>query len=765
MRSPSKLLSSNSPYTSDLNYFKEFKLQKESLIDDRFLPKQSSSANSEFVNIYGTSSASNLSSNYEVRKVLEKEIEPYMYSIKNELRLMCENFFKEIGEFKTFRTDIASLKESSAANKKLLLIQKEENEKKLSDYNNKINASNKLIEEQKQALGDYGKRVKNFEYYYDGLQEKIYQVESIKSRIEVFESNQDTLYRKLEENISAKFNNTFKENEISVNAIKEEMSPLKKSLMVQKVENETLKGEVKSFSKDLNSTKHELQNQQSLIENIYSDLTSTKKRLENSSASNEALQSNLQELKQNLFNINAKISNTFDKLESIQENIRNTNKSSISLNEKFSDLQNESRNISNFDIPDLRKQIKQLSTNDSLVQVESKLNKKFEENSKILQKEINSLKLQIENLVKIKNQPSPVENSSISNEQSKLNELFSKSLSEIVNQNKKLNEELAAVKEEVEPLDENFESVQTNFDEIEEKIAKGETATKIIQQIIQTISQNFEDFKVNTRTEFDNMFEKIKDLQQTKVAPTATKSENLNLEKFDTKIIEDKIETETKRIDKIIVHSNDISVKLDKVIEYFNAKFEETLALLSQGNQRKKSSPKEIASEQHYEMDLMTFISQKYLPPNYVVNSDRFILKGVDEKVSIQNLKNQSSDFELKSASNNLYTANRDFANPTQQFLRNEKILCNDPQDYCLIQANTIKESLNTNFNFTKNFVNMEIGMENEDITESSPRGEKDKNLNAIDFDDDILCDDENLSFSDENREYFNSKSKYFVKI
>jgi hypothetical protein len=85
--------------------------------------------------------------------MLEREIEPYLYSIKNELRLFADNFHKEVGDHKLIINEINNFKQMVTDNKKLITTFHEDFEKKLYEmndnnlnYHNKLESSKSLIE-------------------------------------------------------------------------------------------------------------------------------------------------------------------------------------------------------------------------------------------------------------------------------------------------------------------------------------------------------------------------------------------------------------------------------------------------------------------------------------------------------------------------------------------------------------------------------------------------------------------------------------------
>ena len=74
-----------------------------------------------------------LSTEKEIRKIIEREIEPFIFSAKNEFRLNIENFQKDIADYKHFESELRNVRETVHENKKLILINQEENDRKIND--------------------------------------------------------------------------------------------------------------------------------------------------------------------------------------------------------------------------------------------------------------------------------------------------------------------------------------------------------------------------------------------------------------------------------------------------------------------------------------------------------------------------------------------------------------------------------------------------------------------------------------------------------
>jgi len=99
----------------------------------------------------------------EIRKILEREVEPYLFSVKSELKLTMDNFLKEIGEFKHIANEVNQMKQSINENRKLVLIFQEDFDKKLVEIKMKTSNAINFVENNKSSIEDSNRKMKNLE--------------------------------------------------------------------------------------------------------------------------------------------------------------------------------------------------------------------------------------------------------------------------------------------------------------------------------------------------------------------------------------------------------------------------------------------------------------------------------------------------------------------------------------------------------------------------------------------------------------------------
>ena len=147
------------------------------------------------------------SNEYETRKLIERELEPYVNSIKKELKVQLDSFQKDADVIKSTKSELSSLKEIVISNKKDII--KLQSARDTYDIKSDVI---KLSEEMKQ---------KNEEIFdlRKGIQDLLMKNEEIKATIEVrkeTKDNNDEVDEKIKQS-EAKMINAIKEIEKNCN--------------------------------------------------------------------------------------------------------------------------------------------------------------------------------------------------------------------------------------------------------------------------------------------------------------------------------------------------------------------------------------------------------------------------------------------------------------------------------------------------------------------------------------------------------------------
>jgi len=196
----------------------------------------------------------------EIRKIIEREIEPFIFSAKNDLRLNIENFSKEIADYKFFEAELRSVKEMVQENKRLVLVHQEESERKINDNNYKFKAISNQFDNVKENMFEATKKIKTFEKIYEDMQEKFFSLEDLKQKFSQWENMHEKIFKQVEEQFAERFSSKLKALEVN-------LENSKSQVVENGININNLAYEIKSFSKQSTEIKTmELENSKSLKE-------------------------------------------------------------------------------------------------------------------------------------------------------------------------------------------------------------------------------------------------------------------------------------------------------------------------------------------------------------------------------------------------------------------------------------------------------------------------------------------------------------------
>lgn len=89
---------------------------------------------------------------HDTRKLIERELNPYVDSVKKSIALTIDNFLFEIGDYKLIKEDILILKSYITKEKNSNSYQIKDQELRLNKIEINLKQTNKLIEEYKRAV-------------------------------------------------------------------------------------------------------------------------------------------------------------------------------------------------------------------------------------------------------------------------------------------------------------------------------------------------------------------------------------------------------------------------------------------------------------------------------------------------------------------------------------------------------------------------------------------------------------------------------------
>ena len=280
------------------------------------------------------------SNEYETRKLIERELEPYVNSIKKELKVQLDSFQKDADVIKSTKSELSSLKEIVISNKKDII--KLQSARDTYDIKSDVI---KLSEEMKQ---------KNEEIFdlRKGIQDLLMKNEEIKATIEVRKETKDN---------NDEVDEKIKQSEAKmINAIKEIEKNCNKNLL--QMEN--------FFKQSVDETKNVLLSMKNEIENIKEKSKQSnieiEKRIEN-------IQNNIKSVKESnetaIKDINKKINELSEEIKSKSNDkeINDIKEEIAKINQEIKEIKESKRNSIDM-IPSLP-----IANNDDINTINTKL--------------------------------------------------------------------------------------------------------------------------------------------------------------------------------------------------------------------------------------------------------------------------------------------------------------------------------------------------------------------------------------------------------
>ena len=280
------------------------------------------------------------SNEYETRKLIERELEPYVNSIKKELKVQLDSFQKEADVIKSTKSELSSLKEIVISNKKEII--KLQSARDTYDIKSDVI---KLSEEMKQ---------KNEEIFdlRKGIQDLMMKNEEIKATIEVRKETKDN---------NDEVDEKIKQSEAKmINAIKE----------IEKNCNKNLLQMGNFFKQSVDETKNVLLSMKNEIENIKEKSKQSnieiEKRIEN-------IQNNIKSVKESnetaIKDINKKINELSEEIKSKSNDkeINDIKEEIAKINQEIKEIKESKRNSIDM-IPSLP-----IANNDDINTINTKL--------------------------------------------------------------------------------------------------------------------------------------------------------------------------------------------------------------------------------------------------------------------------------------------------------------------------------------------------------------------------------------------------------
>ena len=446
-------------------------------------------------------------SEIEAKKILEREMNPYLSYMKNELKLIVEQFAKDINEKNALINEISSLKNE-------IEILKRTNDNLGNEINAKYLKNNENFNLHERKISNIELDLNKFNQIFS-IESKqnsqiptiIVDISHINDKINILEKNNENIFSELGKIVENSTSMKFNEFSTDIKNLKEENSNLK-----EKIEelNIIIKGLQLDNEKKNEENMNQINNNEDtikLIKQLKIDLKNKENIIENIENENDNIKNKISEHDKNIDELFNNINTEHTSFITIANNMKNCNKKMDYLEKKINDTVYKKDYIDNR-LEFINEQIK--SQNDLIEKKSGSLSDILSEKNNILFLELNK---QIENSKKSFENYYDTVDVSITSLNNQVNEITS-----IIKTHPMLNMSSNEI------INMNFKSEQNKFNEtikgnileIFSKILKLEENSKFINLNKENL------IKLNKN--FSSVYELIKQLKEFKI----TTEENLN---------------------------------------------------------------------------------------------------------------------------------------------------------------------------------------------------------------------------------------------
>ena len=469
--------------------------------------------NSNNINNFGINNLNMNISDVQTRKLFEKEMNPYLLHMKNELNLIIEKFRKELSNKSQYFNEMSEIKQE-------LIKSKQNSENNYLNIEQKILNINDVLNTQEKKMNNLQNELFQINHI-NKKDDDIFlknDIENIKNRVIIMETNNDKYLQEKTQNLEKIINYNLDKMNRNIDFLKEEINSIKGNLSQNNLKIEMMSSENNKKTERLNDFDSEFNN----ISNQINKIMINNNKILNSI---NVLEINGNEIQQKMKNINEKISVVNENIDMVnqesksqKENIFSNKKYLSELESNLNLLQNEKNSINNkiteLNIK-LENQEEKLSKNNNIIN-----NSQFENNNmfykdmtsqvtkvkKIMDdmrekydKEVSELKNNLNQFdIILKNNPffnmNETERISIlfKKEQVKFNDTFREQL-------KLLNEELKKIKNTSQFDKNNLEIINKNFKKHTKDINMLEQSLKSWTQIAQVLTKNYEKLRKDSK--------------------------------------------------------------------------------------------------------------------------------------------------------------------------------------------------------------------------------------------------------------------------
>ena len=437
----------------------------------------------------------NTSIEYETHKLIEKELEPYLNSIRKELKVTVQSIQSVIGEYTNNKDEIDSLKEIVSTNRETIAKIENDIQCNRKIMKGDINRMSSEIKKKNTEIVELRKSNKELKLKCEELQQSIFNINENSERDEKIRKSEETMVnnmKKLEKSMnqnlaklatnvkqsSEELNNEIKLIKDEINDIKEEhdnkMQEIESTLQLIKEENNTNE-EIEELKNKLNSLLKE-------FELYKEDVPSVDNKIDEDI-------------------INAKLKSINDKISSHSKDISTLNKTLTTLSE----INNEfATSVSSLEERLLK--VEQNPQNSNRTTTNNKDIEEFQEKLTELCSTLNESNSQfISQLTTINNSLNEFRE-----HQLEANEINEKTIVCLGDQMVSLLKVIKALESNKEETDENFEEIQNGFDKVENiiiKVPKIEKDYLLLNEFIVELTKKYQELNIKIDTGLNNVTE------------------------------------------------------------------------------------------------------------------------------------------------------------------------------------------------------------------------------------------------------------------
>jgi chromosome segregation ATPase len=264
------------------------------------------------LNTYRNTNVGNLKvdeSDTKSRKAMEKEMEPYLNRMKNELNYMMETFRKEIGNNIYLEPKLNSFEEKIQDNKKSIEVTQEDSNNKFNSLENRIIKLLSDMEKYNTKIEEMDRKIKEFQLLGSSIKEINFKIKDIENKTNTYDMTNEKLYNKIESSLTNhlyhKSSNIFfeinklkqlnEQNENKINEIDNKYNQVNNNYMIIAKNNEEIRN-------DLQKCENDIKNVKIIFSNSVKEIETFKNDIENQNEKNGLLKAELNDINEKLGN-------------------------------------------------------------------------------------------------------------------------------------------------------------------------------------------------------------------------------------------------------------------------------------------------------------------------------------------------------------------------------------------------------------------------------------------------------------------------------